>query len=163
MDIASLIITGSLGASAAGVLYLIARKSPAGREDDACLLPPPGWACTRTPGHAGPCAAVEVSPPWWMAEPEPANTNLPALDAEQTAVLHAMSAIYGHTANDIMERTGLPHVKVAGARRYLREIGLAHYGPLYDEDGAGIRGSGYTLTDEGVRVAAALAGLAVAA
>jgi hypothetical protein len=25
-----------------------------------CTLPPPGWLCTRKPGHAGPCAAVDV-------------------------------------------------------------------------------------------------------
>jgi hypothetical protein len=24
---------------------------------DPCPLPPPGWYCTREPGHAGPCAA----------------------------------------------------------------------------------------------------------
>lgn len=24
----------------------------------SCPLPPPGWACTRVPGHPGPCAAV---------------------------------------------------------------------------------------------------------
>lgn len=31
----------------------------------ACQAPPPGWACTRGAGHAGPCAAVP-------ADPEPA-------------------------------------------------------------------------------------------
>ena len=25
---------------------------------DDCQLPPPGWRCTRAPGHSGPCAAV---------------------------------------------------------------------------------------------------------
>lgn len=25
-----------------------------------CLLPPEGWACTREPGHDGPCAAIPV-------------------------------------------------------------------------------------------------------
>lgn len=25
-----------------------------------CVLPPPGWRCTRAGGHEGPCAAVEV-------------------------------------------------------------------------------------------------------
>lgn len=24
----------------------------------ACTVPPPGWACTRKPGHDGPCAAI---------------------------------------------------------------------------------------------------------
>lgn len=23
-----------------------------------CRVPPPGWYCTRTPGHSGPCAAL---------------------------------------------------------------------------------------------------------
>lgn len=26
---------------------------------EECNLPPKGWACTRAPGHDGPCAAVE--------------------------------------------------------------------------------------------------------
>jgi len=25
-----------------------------------CTMPPIGWACTREPGHEGPCAAVPV-------------------------------------------------------------------------------------------------------
>ncbi len=27
----------------------------------ACQVPPPGWRCTREPGHEGPCAAIEVT------------------------------------------------------------------------------------------------------
>lgn len=27
-----------------------------------CPIPPPGWSCTRTPGHDGPCAAVPDAP-----------------------------------------------------------------------------------------------------
>lgn len=26
-----------------------------------CTIPPEGWACTRTAGHDGPCAAVPVT------------------------------------------------------------------------------------------------------
>ena len=26
----------------------------------ACKVPPPGWGCTRAPGHDGPCAAVPL-------------------------------------------------------------------------------------------------------
>ena len=26
-------------------------------EPDVCQVPPPGWCCTRKPGHGGPCAA----------------------------------------------------------------------------------------------------------
>jgi len=36
-----------------------------------CLLPPPGWECTRRPGHEGPCAAVPVAKPGefaWVIE-----------------------------------------------------------------------------------------------
>lgn len=25
---------------------------------ESCTLPPPGWRCTREPGHKGPCAAL---------------------------------------------------------------------------------------------------------
>lgn len=28
---------------------------------DQCDIPPPGWRCTRKPGHNGPCAAVPVN------------------------------------------------------------------------------------------------------
>lgn len=39
-----------------------------------CPIPPPGWYCSRTPGHEGPCAA-RVAPPtgfaklwdWWWS------------------------------------------------------------------------------------------------
>jgi hypothetical protein len=30
---------------------------------DVCILPPDGWACTRRPGHEGPCAAVPMGQP----------------------------------------------------------------------------------------------------
>ena len=30
--------------------------------DLGCQLPPPGWWCSREPGHDGPCAAREVKP-----------------------------------------------------------------------------------------------------
>lgn len=26
-----------------------------------CQIPPPGWMCTREPGHGGPCAAHQVN------------------------------------------------------------------------------------------------------
>jgi hypothetical protein len=26
--------------------------------EEECRVPPPGWYCTRTPGHDGPCAAL---------------------------------------------------------------------------------------------------------
>lgn len=26
-----------------------------------CKLPPPGWWCSRVPGHDGPCAAYRIS------------------------------------------------------------------------------------------------------
>ena len=29
---------------------------------DLCRLPIPGWHCTRTKGHEGPCAAVQDTP-----------------------------------------------------------------------------------------------------
>lgn len=28
---------------------------------DECTVPPAGWACTRTAGHDGPCAAIPTS------------------------------------------------------------------------------------------------------
>lgn len=28
-----------------------------------CTVPPPGWACTRAPGHDGPCAAIPAAAP----------------------------------------------------------------------------------------------------
>lgn len=31
-------------------------------EGRTCLRPPPGWHCTRQPGHEGPCAAWPVDP-----------------------------------------------------------------------------------------------------
>lgn len=33
-----------------------------------CTLPPPGWRCTREPGHDGPCAALPILAP---SEPAP--------------------------------------------------------------------------------------------
>lgn len=27
---------------------------------DLCAIAPPGWLCTRKPGHDGPCAAVKL-------------------------------------------------------------------------------------------------------
>lgn len=36
-----------------------------------CQLPPQGWSCTRSPGHDGPCAAVEEPfARFWRAEIE---------------------------------------------------------------------------------------------
>lgn len=29
--------------------------------DLKCKMPPPGWWCSRTPGHDGPCAARQLS------------------------------------------------------------------------------------------------------
>ena len=34
-----------------------------------CTVPPPGWRCTREPGHEGPCAAVPVTPQKPAREP----------------------------------------------------------------------------------------------
>lgn len=39
----------------AEVMAAIARK--VGPIDQGCRVPPPGWWCSRTPGHDGPCAA----------------------------------------------------------------------------------------------------------
>ncbi len=30
--------------------------------DGPCMIPPPGWRCTRERGHDGPCAAVSIPP-----------------------------------------------------------------------------------------------------
>lgn len=30
--------------------------------ESRCTLAPPGWWCSRTPGHDGPCAAHQK---WW--------------------------------------------------------------------------------------------------
>lgn len=54
----------------------------------ACALPPPGWACTRAPGHDGPCAAV---PPPAPAVSEQASTDLPKLLRE-----YASNSGYSH-------------------------------------------------------------------
>lgn len=35
-----------------------------------CTVPPPGWYCTRTPGHTGPCASI---PHEQQAVPQPKN------------------------------------------------------------------------------------------
>lgn len=32
---------------------------------NACEIPPEGWWCSREVGHGGPCAAREVTPPWY--------------------------------------------------------------------------------------------------
>lgn len=29
---------------------------------EVCQVPPPGWFCSRTPGHSGPCAARQAEP-----------------------------------------------------------------------------------------------------
>jgi hypothetical protein len=35
----------------------------------ACTLPPPGWSCSREPGHDGPCAARPIEDETgWMIE-----------------------------------------------------------------------------------------------
>jgi hypothetical protein len=170
MDHTTLILfTGSavsVGCSLA--LWHLARKAPAGYEDadgfhygdqPACPLPPAGWACTREPGHEGPCAAVGP----WEQLPEPANVNLPVLTENQARVLREMDADLGHTANTLMQRTGFSHILVNKARRDLRDMGLAFHGPLFDQDTGRPSGSGYLLTAEGERVKAALVGVAVAA
>lgn len=73
------IVAITLGASAvatAGGLYFWAKNAAAGYEDadgfhygeaptTACAVPPPGWDCTRTPGHDGPCAAVPAAAVDW--------------------------------------------------------------------------------------------------
>lgn len=38
-------------------------ESEAAALADTCMLPPPGWKCTREAGHNGPCAAVPVEGP----------------------------------------------------------------------------------------------------
>jgi hypothetical protein len=153
------IIAGSLGGAAAAVFYLTREPhAPKG----ACPMPPTGWSCTREPGHEGPCAAVHVSPPWADA-PAPTNTNLPVLTDAQARVLRAMSGDIGYTALRLSEFTSLQAAAVGKVRKELRDMGLVRYGPLFDEDGAGIRGSGYTLTEKGANVRAALIDLGVAA
>jgi hypothetical protein len=39
------------------------RLLPADQPPSHCTKPPKGWACTRTPGHEGPCAALPDQPP----------------------------------------------------------------------------------------------------
>lgn len=34
-----------------------------GERLDLCAIAPPGWLCTRKPGHDGPCAAVKLDGP----------------------------------------------------------------------------------------------------
>lgn len=47
-----------------------------------CMRPPPGWWCSREPGHSGPCAArpAPTSPPVPKSPPpnHGGNTNLPS-------------------------------------------------------------------------------------
>jgi hypothetical protein len=41
-----------------------------------CMIPPPGWYCTRAAGHDGPCAALPIGPNpdrcrGWVSNPAP--------------------------------------------------------------------------------------------
>jgi hypothetical protein len=45
--------------AAAMMLAAIEHIDRADTRPSACTQPPPGWRCTRTPGHDGPCAAIE--------------------------------------------------------------------------------------------------------
>ena len=112
------------------------------RNRAACDVPPAGWECTRTAGHDGPCAGV------------PANSNVPALTDDQRRVLLEMNSEIGHTAATLQRRTGLPHKRVVAARRELAGMGLAVFGPLYQDCGESnvLAGRGYILTPEGDRV-----------
>jgi hypothetical protein len=98
-----------------------------------------------------------------IALPEPANCNLPDLSPDQMLVLAEMSDDYGRTAARLVADTGLTHAQVVDARRQLRKMGLAIYGPLFDEDTGRPSGSGYLLTSEGVRVRAYMLDLRAAA
>lgn len=35
--------------------------------NNACTVPPAGWACTRAPGHDGPCAAIPAQSSSWAS------------------------------------------------------------------------------------------------
>lgn len=74
----------------------------------------------------------------------------------QRLVLGQMSEDWGDTAGTIAERIGSTTDLVNAARRELRQMGLAHFGPLYSEDDGRPRGSGYTLTAAGAAIKASL-------
>lgn len=93
----------------------------------------------------------------WAPPPPTANDNSPPLTDVQSLVLRSMSRNIGFTAKELSERTGLTVAEVNAVRRELRGLGLAKFGPLYDPDGAGVRGSGYVLTREGEDAAVAAA------
>ena len=38
-------------------VFPVLKAQKKSREEFCCRTPPPGWYCTRTPGHEGPCAA----------------------------------------------------------------------------------------------------------
>lgn len=54
-----------------------------------CILPPPGWYCTRDAPHEGPCAALPIA--------EPANFN------EYLTRFHENSTIFGRGLDTGME------------------------------------------------------------
>jgi hypothetical protein len=43
-----------------------------GPQDDNCQVPPPGWWCSRDPGHDGPCAAYPYNDDPRLGEVGPA-------------------------------------------------------------------------------------------
>lgn len=60
-----------MAAVEAAEVWLLERDSaPAPAEEPkTCKTPPPGWHCTRTLGHDGPCAAIPIkrNEEWWLA------------------------------------------------------------------------------------------------
>lgn len=87
----------------------------------------------------------------------PANENMPALTVNQCAVLCEMGSQdeIARPASHLALRTGLHVSTVSLVRQQLRSLGLAEYGPLFDDE-QNICGRGYWLTCEGVEAKARL-------
>lgn len=84
----------------------------------------------------------------WVPQPAAANSNLPQLTLDQELVLSVMDSDVGHSAAAISRWTNIPAGRVSEAQRELRKLGLADFGPLFDDDGK-LRGRGYWLTPAG--------------
>jgi hypothetical protein len=68
---------------------------------------------------------------------------------EQMLILDRMSDDLGYPFRDIASDTLVPERQCRQIIRGFHASGLAAYGPLFDQDGPGIRGKGYWLTRNG--------------